>query len=128
MREEGRCSVLDGRLVIVEQEAAVVVEILNQRAGGETLQNIADYLDKKGISGKLGGKWNPSTVSYLITRQAAQMQPRPVRDVAPAANCYAARPPNQITFSGDPESQLVALAPLTVRLVPKGLLLPSSAN
>lgn len=109
---------LGGRLVIVEQEAAVVAEILNQRAGGETLQNIADYLNKKGISGKLGGKWHPSTVSYLINRQA----------VAPAANCYAARPPNQITFSGDPESQLVAFAPLTVRLVPKGLLLPSSAN
>lgn len=118
---------LGGRLVIVEQEAAVVAEILNQRAGGETLQNIADYLNKKGISGKLGGKWHPSTVSYLINRQAAQKQPRLVRDAA-AANCYAARPPNQITFSGDPESQLVAFAPLTVQLVRKGLLLPSSAN
>jgi site-specific DNA recombinase len=64
-------SEIEGRLVIVEQEAAVVAEILNQRAGGETLQNIADYLNKKGISGKLGGKWHPSTVSYLINRQAA---------------------------------------------------------
>jgi site-specific DNA recombinase len=62
---------LEGRLVAVEAEAKVVAQILSMREQGRTLAFIADYLNKEGIEGKRGGKWYPSTVTYLIQRQAA---------------------------------------------------------
>lgn len=64
-------SEIDGRLVTVEAEAKVVAEILSQRREGQTLAQIADGLNGRGIEGKRGGKWYPSTVRYLIQRQAA---------------------------------------------------------
>lgn len=64
-------SELDGRLEVVEAEAKVVAHIMQQRRSGITLQAIADDLNTQGIEGKKGGKWHPSTVRYLIQRQAA---------------------------------------------------------
>lgn len=64
-------SELDGRLEVVEAEANVVAHILKQRQAGSTLQSIADDLNAQGVEGKKGGKWHPSTVRYLIQRQAA---------------------------------------------------------
>lgn len=62
---------INGKLQQVEAEAAVVQEILAMRNQGSTLGAIADSLNSRGIEGKRGGKWFPSTVRYLIQRQEA---------------------------------------------------------
>ena len=64
-------SAIEGRLVAVESEALIVADILSKRASGSTLTEIADYLNHAGITGKKGGRWFASSVSYLINRQAA---------------------------------------------------------
>jgi len=60
-----------GRLVEVKRESAIVADILKMREVGASLADIANKLNAKGIGGKRGGKWFPSTVRYLIQRQAA---------------------------------------------------------
>lgn len=62
---------VDGRLVEDEGESAVVGEIMTMRAAGQSLGAIAEQLNARGIEGKRGGRWFPSTVRYLIQRQAA---------------------------------------------------------
>lgn len=61
----------NGHLEVIESEAKIVAEIVSRRAGGETLQAIADSLNDRGIKGKRGGIWHPRTIKYLIERQAA---------------------------------------------------------
>ena len=41
------------------------------REAGKSLADIANHLNASGIEGKRGGRWFPSTVRYLIQRQAA---------------------------------------------------------
>lgn len=65
----------DGRLVVEKHEAKIVTDILRRRAKGETLAAIADRLNTRGVSGKRGGKWHPSTVSYVVKSRKA-FQPR----------------------------------------------------
>ena len=61
-----------GRYVGQEiMESAIVADILKMRGAGASLAEIANNLNAKGIEGKRGGKWFPSTVRYLIQRQAA---------------------------------------------------------
>ena len=60
-----------GRLVEVKRESAIVADILRMREAGASLADIANNLNAKGIEGKRGGNWFPSTVRYLIQRQAA---------------------------------------------------------
>lgn len=62
---------INGKLQKVESEALVVSEILAMRDQGSTLKDIANSLNDRGIEGKKGGRWFPSTVRYLIQRQAA---------------------------------------------------------
>ena len=62
---------IEGRLVEVKREAKIVGEILRQRESGASLAEIAESLNAQGIEGKRGGRWFPSTVRYLIQRQAA---------------------------------------------------------
>ncbi len=62
---------VDGRLVEDAGESAVVGEIMTMRAAGQSLGAIAEQLNARGIEGKRGGRWFPSTVRYLIQRQAA---------------------------------------------------------
>ena len=64
-------SELEGRLIAVESEALVVAEIMKHRQGGATLQAIATDLNSRGITGKQGGKWYPSTVKCILERKAA---------------------------------------------------------
>ena len=64
-------SAIEGKLVAVESEALIVADILSKRAAGNTLTEIATYLNDAGIAGKKGGRWFASSVSYLINRQAA---------------------------------------------------------
>lgn len=56
-------------LVADEAEAQVVGYIVQQRQRGETFANIANTMNARGIVGKRGGKWFPSTVRYIVQRQ-----------------------------------------------------------
>ncbi|MFN6131356.1 MAG: recombinase family protein [Pseudomonadota bacterium] len=62
---------VEGRLREVKAEARIVAEILKRRDAGDTLAEIADDLNARGVPGKRGGRWYPSTVRYLVNRQAA---------------------------------------------------------
>jgi len=57
--------------VEVKREAKIVRDILATRKRGATLASIADTLNAKGIAGKRGGKWYPSTVAYIVKSRAA---------------------------------------------------------
>lgn len=61
---------IEGRLVQVQAEAAIVAEIQAARAGGNTLQSIADSLNGRGIPTKTGKTWQPATIHLLIKRTA----------------------------------------------------------
>ena len=62
---------INGRLQEVKEESKVVGDILRLRKAGASLGQIADTLNEQGITGKRGGKWFASTVSYIIQRQPA---------------------------------------------------------
>lgn len=62
---------IEGRLREVKAEARIVAEIIKRREAGESLAAIADDLNERGVPGKRGGRWHPSTVRYLLNRQAA---------------------------------------------------------
>ena len=61
---------IEGRLVQVQAEAAVVAEIQAARAGGNTLQSIADSLNGRGIPTKTGKTWQPATIHLLMKRSS----------------------------------------------------------
>ena len=61
---------IEGRLAQVQAEAAVVAEIQAARAGGNTLQSIADSLNGRGIPTKTGKTWQPATIHLLMKRTA----------------------------------------------------------
>lgn len=61
---------IEGRLIEVEQEAAVVAEIKAARHSGQTLQRIADSLNARGIPTKQGKAWRASTIHILLGRTA----------------------------------------------------------
>ena len=61
---------IEGKLVQVEQEAQVVAEIQASRAGGDTLQAIANSLNGRGIPTKTGKQWAPATIHLLMKRSA----------------------------------------------------------
>ncbi len=53
----------------------VVTRIVNQRAGGETLQSIADSLMADGVATARGGaSWRPSSVAAVLRSQVATAQ------------------------------------------------------
>jgi len=59
---------IEGRLVEVKKEAAVVAEIQAARASGTTLQAIANDLNGRGILTKTGKQWQPATIHLLLKR------------------------------------------------------------
>lgn len=61
---------VDGRLIEVSQEAAVVAEIQASRTAGNTLQAIANDLNTRGIPTKTGKQWAPATIHLLLKRSA----------------------------------------------------------
>jgi site-specific DNA recombinase len=61
---------IEGRLVQVQAEAAIVAEIQAARASGNTLQSIADSLNGRGIPTKTGKTWQPATIHLLMRRTA----------------------------------------------------------
>lgn len=60
---------VEGRLVEVAQEKAVVAEILRRQSSGASFGEIARDLNAHGVEGKRGGRWYASTVRYVIQRQ-----------------------------------------------------------
>lgn len=50
-------------------EMAVVTDILNMRASGETYRDIASALNARGLPTKKGGRWHPMTVRAVVRRQ-----------------------------------------------------------
>ena len=62
---------IEGRLVTVKKEARTVADILRKREQGQSYEAIANQLNADGIPSKRGGRWYPSTVHYLVKRQAA---------------------------------------------------------
>ena len=61
---------IEGRLVQVQAEAAIVAEIQAARASGNTLQSIADTLNGRGIPTKTGKTWAPATIHLLLKRSS----------------------------------------------------------
>lgn len=61
----------DGQLEEHQAELAVVERIKTLRANRMTLQAIADLLNYENIPTKRGGKWHPSTVTYILRRRSA---------------------------------------------------------
>lgn len=58
----------DGRLEEIEDELKVVRRVFELRGCGMTLQTIADHMNAEGVPTKRGGKWHPSTVTYILGR------------------------------------------------------------
>jgi site-specific DNA recombinase len=54
-------------LVICADEQNVIERVKAQRAGGWTLQKIADVLNEDGVPTKRGSQWAPQTVSNVLT-------------------------------------------------------------
>jgi site-specific DNA recombinase len=61
---------MNGALVEVAAEADVVAEIVEARGAGQTLQQIANSLNRRGIPTKKGREWAPATIHYLIKRSS----------------------------------------------------------
>lgn len=61
----------EGHLAEDQAELLTVHRILELRANGLTLQAIADLLNNENVPTKRGGKWHPSTVTYVLSRKAA---------------------------------------------------------
>lgn len=57
----------DGKLVKVENEIDIVKKIYKMYLGGKSLEDIARWLQDKGIKTKRGGKWNKKTVSRILS-------------------------------------------------------------
>ena len=57
-----------GKLEKEAVEQKTVRRIRRLRAKGWTLQAIADKLNAEGVPTKRGGRWHPSTVTYVVRR------------------------------------------------------------
>lgn len=53
------------------EEVAIIGEVVTLKSNGLTLQQIADTLNQAGKATKRGGRWYPTTVKNLLTREAA---------------------------------------------------------
>jgi site-specific DNA recombinase len=61
----------DGQLEEMADEQEVVRRVFELRACGMTLQAIAVRLNAEGVPTKRGGRWHPSTVTYILGRRVA---------------------------------------------------------
>lgn len=63
---------LDGAALVEDQEeAAVIVQVMEMREDGLTLRAIADELNSRQIKTQRGGRWQAQTVKNLISRASA---------------------------------------------------------
>jgi hypothetical protein len=56
---------LDGP-VPIPRHLKIVVEILQRRSRGETLQSIATRLNRRGIPSPFGKKWQTSSITHIL--------------------------------------------------------------
>ena len=61
-----------GKRVPHKEEQKVIKKIITLRNKGLSFRAIANYLNKKKIPSKLGGKWNKTTVGDIINRNQNQ--------------------------------------------------------
>lgn len=54
---------VDGKMVIVPEQAEIVKQIFADTLAGKSTHEIADELNKRGVATKKGGCWTPGTVS-----------------------------------------------------------------
>lgn len=62
-----------GRLVPADEERRVISRAVELRAGGLTLQAIADTFNREGIATKRGGSWYACTIRNLLTRAGREV-------------------------------------------------------
>ena len=62
---------VDKQLVTDDKEAAIAAEIRQLHKSGQSLRQIADYLNSTGRTSKRGGAWHPVTVSRVLARVAS---------------------------------------------------------
>ena len=60
---------VDGKMVIVPEEAVVVKEIFERTISGQGSYRIAKWLNEAGIPSKLGVKWHSSTVKGILKNE-----------------------------------------------------------
>lgn len=60
---------VDGKMVIVPEEAAVVKEIFSWALSGKGSYIIANTLNERGIASKRGAKWHASTVQGILKNE-----------------------------------------------------------
>lgn len=68
MQPYGYC-IKEGKIEIVEEEAAIVREIYGRYLAGENTTDIADLLNKRGILRKRSEMWTYHTVLYILTNE-----------------------------------------------------------
>lgn len=57
---------VNGKLVVVDDEAHIVRAIYNMAIGGSSLQEICDHLNDAGIESKKGVGWSRQTISNIL--------------------------------------------------------------
>lgn len=60
---------VDGEMVIVPEQAAVVRQMFEDTLAGKSTHAIAKELNERGIASKRGGKWTPGTVNAIIRNE-----------------------------------------------------------
>lgn len=62
----------DAAIALADNHAAKVMDTIRPlRDAGRTLQQIADTLNKSGVTTARGGKWHPTTVKNVLAREVA---------------------------------------------------------
>ena len=56
----------NGALELDEERAVNVADIFHAKAGGDSLQRIADTLNRKGVKSSRGIDWTRQTIAYLL--------------------------------------------------------------
>ena len=60
----------NGAFIEDTDKAAIVAEMFNSRAGGDSLQRIADALNKRDVKSGRGGDWNKQGISFILKNRA----------------------------------------------------------
>jgi len=70
MRVQGEGA--DAVLVPDEEAQKVIDKILELRLDGQTLQQVADWLNKEGVKGPRGGNWHITSVKRVLARKTPE--------------------------------------------------------
>jgi site-specific DNA recombinase len=59
-----------GAFIVDADKAAIVTEMFKSRAEGDSLQRIADSLNKRGVKSGRGGDWNKQGIAFILQNRA----------------------------------------------------------